>query len=157
MKREYVRDYELEYEVKKDQYLIIFWQIVNSVTVTEIVVDDNKQYSVFKLEKRRKTCLDHNGILRKLNLVTAIEKQKKNRIITKCGNKKQEQIDTETDKEDIKERCSSSTVSCDKWSEEVKSNVKKVEKTFGQNLRKDIEKLKRQRKNWEDNIKTQEM
>ena len=38
-------------------------------------------------------------------------------------------------------------VSCDKWSEEVKSNVKKVEKTFGQNLRKDIEQLKRQRKN----------
>ena len=38
-------------------------------------------------------------------------------------------------------------VSCDKWSEEAKSNVKKAEKTFGQNLRKDIEQLKRQRKN----------
>ena len=88
MKREYVRDYELECKVKKDQYLIIFWQIVNSVTVTEIAVDDNKQYSVFKLEKKRKTCSDHNGILRKLNLVTATEKQKKNKTITKCGYKK---------------------------------------------------------------------
>ena len=57
-------------------------------TVTEMIVNENKQYSAFKLEKSRKTYSDHNAILLKLNLVTAIEKQKKNRIITKCGYKK---------------------------------------------------------------------
>ena len=56
--------------------------------VTEMVVHENKRYSAFKLEKSRKTLSDHNAILLKLNLVTAIEKQKKNRIITKCGYKK---------------------------------------------------------------------
>ena len=53
-----------------------------------MIVDENKQYSAFKLEKSRKTYSDHNAILLKLNLVTAIEKQKKNKIITKCGYKK---------------------------------------------------------------------
>ena len=57
-------------------------------TVTEVIVDENKQYSAFKLEKNRKTYSDHNAILLKLNLVTAIEKQKKNRTITKCSYKK---------------------------------------------------------------------
>ena len=57
-------------------------------TVAEVIVDENKQYSAFKLEKNRKTYSDHNAILLKLNLVTAIEKQKKNKIITKCGHKK---------------------------------------------------------------------
>ena len=46
-------------------------------TVTEMIVDENKQYSAFKLEKNRKTYSDHNATLLKLNLVTAIEKQKK--------------------------------------------------------------------------------
>ena len=57
-------------------------------TVTEMIVDENKQYSVFKLEKSGKTYSDHNAILLKLNLITAIEKQKKNRLITKCGYEK---------------------------------------------------------------------
>ena len=43
---------------------------------------------VHKFEKSRKKFSDHNIILLKLNLVTAIEKQKRNRIITKCGYKK---------------------------------------------------------------------
>ena len=51
--------------------------------VTEMTVDENKQYSAFKLEKSRKTYSDHNAILLKLKLVTATEKQKKNLIITK--------------------------------------------------------------------------
>ena len=42
-------------------------------TVTEVIVDENKQYSAFKLEKNRKTYSDHNAILLKLNLVAAIE------------------------------------------------------------------------------------
>ena len=53
-----------------------------------MIVDENKQYSAFKFEKSRKTFSDHNAILLKLNLVTAIEKQKNNGIITKCGYKK---------------------------------------------------------------------
>ena len=53
-----------------------------------MIADENKQYSACKLKKSRKTYSDHNEILSKLNLVTAIEKQKKNRIITKCGYKK---------------------------------------------------------------------
>ena len=44
--------------------------------------------TVFKLEKSRKTYSDHNAIVLKLKLITAIEKLKKNRIITKCGYKK---------------------------------------------------------------------
>ena len=55
-------------------------------TVTEI--DENKQYGVFKLEKSRKTCSDCNTILQKLSVITAIEKQKNNRIVIKCGYKR---------------------------------------------------------------------
>ena len=32
-------------------------------TVTEMIVDENKRYSTFKLEKSRKIYLDHNAIL----------------------------------------------------------------------------------------------
>ena len=42
-------------------------------TVTEMIVNENKQYSAFKLKKNRKTYSDHNAILLKLNLVAAIE------------------------------------------------------------------------------------
>ena len=96
-------------------------------TVTERIVDENKQYSAFKLEKNRKTYSDHNAILLKLNLVTATEKQKKNRIITKCGYKKyrnkltQKQISGILNKDTIQ-------VSYDKWSEEVQINIKEIEK-----------------------------
>ena len=74
-----------------------------SPTVTEMIVDENKQYGAFKLEKSRKTYSYHNAILLKLNLITAIEKQKKNRIITKCGYKKYRNKLTQT-QWDIKER-----------------------------------------------------
>ena len=53
-----------------------------------MIVDESKQYSAFKFEKSRKTFSDHNAILLKLNLVTAIEKQTINGIITKCGYKR---------------------------------------------------------------------
>ena len=110
-----------------------------------MIADENKQYSACKLEKSRKTYSDHNEILSKLNLVTAIEKQKKNRIITKCGYKKyrnkltQTQISGILKKDTIQE-------SYDKWSEEVQNNIKEVEKICRQNPRKDIMQLKRQRK-----------
>ena len=110
-----------------------------------MVVDKNKQYSAFKLEKSRKTLSDHNSILLKLNLVTAIEKQKKNRIITKCGYKKywnkltQNQISGIINQDTIQ-------ISYDKWSEEVQSNINEVKKIFRQNPRKDIMQLKRKRK-----------
>ena len=110
-----------------------------------MVVDKNKQYSAFKLEKSRKTLSDHNSILLKLNLVTAIEKQKKNRIITKCGYKKywnkltQKQLSGIIKQDTIQ-------ISYDKWSEEVQSNINEVKKFFRQNPRKDIMQLKRKRK-----------
>ena len=66
--------------VQGQERLISDYVLTNSKvlsTVTEMVVDENKQYSAFKLEKSRKTHSDHNAILLKLNLVTAIEKQKK--------------------------------------------------------------------------------
>ena len=106
-------------------------------TVTEMVVHENKQYGAFKLEKSRKTLSDHNALLLKLNLVTAIEKQKKNRITTKCGCKKyrnkltQKQISGILKQETIQ-------VSYDKWSEELQMNINEVEKIFRQNPRKDI-------------------
>ena len=91
-------------------------------TVTEMIVNENKQYSAFKLEKSRKTYSDHNAILLKLNLVTAIENQKKNRIITEYGYKNyrnkltQTQISGTLKKDKIQE-------SYDKWSEEVQNNI----------------------------------
>ena len=78
-------------------------------------------------KKNRKTYSDHNAILLKLNLVTATEKQKKNRIITKCGYKKyrnkltQKQISGILSKDTIQ-------VSYDKWSEDVQINIKEIEK-----------------------------
>ena len=53
-----------------------------------MIIDENKQNDVFELEKSRKTYLDHNAILPKLNLITVIKKQNENKIITKCGCKK---------------------------------------------------------------------
>ena len=96
-------------------------------------------------KKSRKTYLDHNAILLKLNLVTSTEIQKNNRIITKCGFKKyrnhltQKQISGILKKDMIQ-------VSCDKWSEEVQNNIKEIEKICRQNPRKDIMELKRQKK-----------
>ena len=58
--------------------------------VNEMIVDENKQYCVFELEKNGKTYSDHNAILLKLNLTTAIGKQKNNRMIIKSGYKKYE-------------------------------------------------------------------
>ena len=44
---------------------------------------------VYLNQKRStKTYSDHNTKVLKLNLITAKEKQKKNRIVTKCGYKK---------------------------------------------------------------------
>ena len=120
-------------------------------TVTEMIVDENKQYSAFKLEKSRKTYSDHNAILLKLNLVTAIEKQKKNRIITKCGYKKYRNKLTQKQISGILKQ-NTIQVSYDKWSEEVQNNIKEVEKICRQNPRKDIMQLKRQRKKIESTI-----
>ena len=92
--------------------------------VTEMIVDENKQHSAFKLEKSRKTYSDHNSILLKL----VIEKQKKNRIITKYGYKKyrnkltQAQVSGILKKDTIQE-------SYDKWLEEVQNNIKEVDVT----------------------------
>ena len=111
-------------------------------TIAEMIVDDNKQYSVFKLEKSRKTYSDNNAILLKLNLITAIEKQKKNRTITKCGYKKYRNKLTRKQVSGISKK-DTIPVSCDKWSEEVQNNIKEVEKIFRQNPRKNIMQLKR--------------
>ena len=48
-----------------------------------MIIDENKQYGVFKLEKSKKTYSYHNSILLKLSFTATKEKQKKNRIITK--------------------------------------------------------------------------
>ena len=40
-------------------------------TVTEMIIYENKQHGVFKLERNRKTYSDHNVILLKLNLIEA--------------------------------------------------------------------------------------
>ena len=77
--------------------------------------------------------------------MTAIEKQKKKRIITKSGYKNyrnkltQKQINGILKEDTVQ-------VSYNKWSEEVQNNIKKVEKICRQNPRKDIMQLKRQRK-----------
>ena len=134
--------------VQNQERSILDYVLTNSKLLsafTEMVVDENKQYSVFKLEKSGKTYSDHNAILLKLSLITAIEKQEKNRIITKCGYKKyrnkltQKQINGILKKDTIQ-------VSYDKWSEEIQNNIKEVEKIFRQNPRKDTMQLKIQRK-----------
>ena len=111
-----------------------------------MIVDGNKQYSAFKLEKSRKTYSDHNAILLKVNLVTAMQKQKKNRIITKCGYKKYRSKLTQMQISGILKR-NTIQVSYYKWSEEIQRNITEVEKIFRQNPRKDIIQVKRQKKN----------
>ena len=111
-----------------------------------MIVDGNKQYSAFKLEKSRKTYSDHNAILLKVNLVTAMQKQKKNRIITKCGYKKYRSKLTQMQISGILKR-NTIQVSYYKWSEEIQRNITEVEKKFRQNPRKDIIQVKRQKKN----------
>ena len=111
-----------------------------------MIVDRNKQYSAFKLEKSRKTYSDHNAILLKVNLVTAMQKQKKNRIITKCGYKKYRSKLTQMHISGILKR-NTIQVSYYKWSEEIQRNITEVEKIFRQNPRKDIIQVKRQKKN----------
>ena len=102
-----------------------------------MIVNENKKYSAFKLEKSRKTYSDHNAILLKLNLVAAIEKQKKNRIITKRGYKKYRNKLTQTQISGILKKDTIHESYC-KWSEEVQNNIKEVEKICRQNPRKDI-------------------
>ena len=111
-----------------------------------MIVDRNKQYSAFKLEKSRKTYSDHNAILLKVNLVTAMQKQKKNRITTKCGYKKYRSKLTQMQISGILKR-NTIQVSYYKWSEEIQRNITEVEKIFRQNPRKDIIQVKRQKKN----------
>ena len=111
-----------------------------------MIVDRNKQYSAFKLEKSRKTYSDHNAILLKVNLVTAMQKQKKNRIITKCGYKKYRSKLTQMQISGILKR-NTIQVNYYKWSEEIQRNITEVEKIFRQNPRKDIIQVKRQKKN----------
>ena len=113
--------------------------------VTEMTVDENKQYSAFKLEKSRKTYSDRNAILLNLKLVTVTEKQKKKLIITKCGYKKYKSKLTQKKISGILKK-DTIQVSYDKWSEDVQNNIKEVCKIFRQNPRKDIMQLKRQRK-----------
>ena len=131
---------------QRQERSILHYVLTNSnplSTVNEMTIDENKQYSVFKLQKSGKTYSDHNTILLKLNLI--LKKQKRNRIITKCGYKKyrnkltQEQISGILKKDTIQ-------VSYDKWSEEVQNNIKEVEKICRQNPKKGIMQLKRQRK-----------
>ena len=58
---------------------ILDYNLTNSKllsTVTEIIIDDNKQYSVFKLRKIRKTYSEHDTTILKLNFITAIEKKR---------------------------------------------------------------------------------
>ena len=43
----------------------------------EMIIDENKQYGLFKLEKSRQTYSDLNVILLKLYLRTVTEKQKR--------------------------------------------------------------------------------
>ena len=131
--------------VQGQERSILDYDLTNSKllsTITEMIVDDNKQFSAFELEKSRKTYSDHNAILLKLNLVTAIEKQKKNRIITKCGYKKYRNKLTQKQISGILKQ-NTIQVSYDKWSEEVQNNIKEVEKICRQNPRKDIMQLKR--------------
>ena len=41
-----------------------------------MIIDENNQYGVYKLEKTRKAYSDHNAILLKLNLLRVTEKQR---------------------------------------------------------------------------------
>ena len=96
------------------------------------------------MKKSRKEYSDNNVILLKLNFITATEKQKKSRIITKCGYKKyrnkltQKQIRGILKKDTIQ-------VSYHKWLEEIQNNNKEIDKIFWQNRRIDMMQLKRHR------------
>ena len=80
--------------------------------------DNYKQYSVSKLGKSRKTYSDQNAIILNLNFLTAIEKQKKNRMITKCQYIKYRNKLTRKQISGISKK-DSVQISYDKWPEEV--------------------------------------
>ena len=106
-------------------------------TVTEMIVGENKKYSAYKWEKGRITYSNQNAILLKLSLVTAIEKQKKNIIITKCGYKRYRNKLTKKQISGILKK-DAIQVNHDNWLEEIHNNIKEEEKIFRQNPRKDI-------------------
>ena len=65
--------------VQAQERSILDYNLTNSKllsTVTEIIIDDNKQYSVFKLRKIRKTYSEHDAIILKLNFIRAIRKKR---------------------------------------------------------------------------------
>ena len=72
----------------------------------------------------------NNPKLLKVTLITGIDEQKKNRIISKCGYKKyrnkliQKQISGILKKYKIQ-------VSCGKWSEEIHNNITELQKIPG--------------------------
>ena len=92
-------------------------------TATEMIINENKQYDLFDLEKTsRKTFSDPNEILLKLNLITATKKQKKNRIIIKCGCKKYRRKLTKTRTTGLLMK--NTIQECYyKWSEKVQNNI----------------------------------
>ena len=75
----------------------------------------------------------------------AIEKPKKDRIITKCEYKKYRNKLTQKPINGILKK-DAIQVSYDKWSEGVQNSIKEEKKIFRQNPRNDIMQLKRQRK-----------
>ena len=82
---------ELWTRVQGQERSILDHVLTNSTPLSkflEMIIDENKKYGVFKFEKSRNTYSDHNQVLLKLNLMTVIENQKKDRIITKRGYKK---------------------------------------------------------------------
>ena len=91
-----------------------------------MIIDEYKQYGLFKLEKRRKTYLEHN-------------EQNTEHGYKRYKNKLTQKQICEIIKKDTNQE------SYDKWSEEVQ-NMKEVENIFRQNPRKDIIKLIRRRK-----------
>ena len=61
-------------------------------TIIEMLIDEEKQYGLYKSQQREKIFSDHNAILTTLNIITKEEKQHKKKIITQNGYKQYRQI-----------------------------------------------------------------
>ena len=116
-------------------------------TIKDMLIDEEKQYGLYRSQQGEKTYSDHNAMLLTMNIITEEIKQQKKKIITKIGYEQYRRIIEQkqvskiiTNEKNIKETYK-------KWSGEIENSIKMVEKPVRKNQRRNIKQLKLIRKN----------
>ena len=136
----------------------------SAITVTEMKIDEEKQYGLYKLEKNtatnenKKIYSDHNSILINLDYETPTEEQRPKKIITKTGYKR---FRTIIDEENVSQLLETRDLqeSYNKWAITIETSIKNVQRKRTKNPRKDIKNLqkicKRLREEYSNTIELQ--